>query len=177
MSPPSPSMTRAHRDGSPCPNWRRSPRRPLSSPTTRRSFVPIRRPDFNRRVAVTGLGVISPVGQDVDSVWSNLVAGNSGLSRITRFDPSPYEAQVAGEVNDFEPGRWMDFKAARRTDRNVVLGVAAAKQALEDSGLAVTPENRDDIGIIFGCGGGGPNLYLENKATWESKGARAVSPF
>jgi 3-oxoacyl-[acyl-carrier-protein] synthase II len=139
--------------------------------------MPIRRPDFSRRVAVTGLGVISPIGQDVDTVWSNLVAGNSGLKRITRFDPSPYEAQAAGEINDFDGAKWMDFKAARRTDRNVVMGVAAAKQALADSGLEVTPENRDDIGVIFGSGGGGPSLMMDNLTAWETKGARTVSPF
>lgn len=137
----------------------------------------MRRPDFSRRVAVTGLGVISPIGQDIETVWSNLVAGRSGLKRITRFDPSPYEAQAAGEVNDFEGGRWMDLKAARRTDRNVVMGVAAARQALDDSGLTVTPENRDDIGVIFGSGGGGPQLLMDNRVAWETKGARTVSPF
>jgi 3-oxoacyl-[acyl-carrier-protein] synthase II len=137
----------------------------------------MRKPDYDRRVAITGLGVISPIGQDIDTVWSNLVAGNSGLKTITRFDPSPYEAKVAGEINDFDASKWMDFKAARRTDRNVVLGVAAAKQALEDSGLAITPENRDDIGVIFGSGGGGPQLLMDNKDAWEKKGARTVSPF
>ena len=98
----------------------------------------MRRPDYTRRVAVTGLGIISPVGQDIDTAWSNLVEGHSGLKRITRFDPSPYEAQAAGEVNDFDPNAWMNFKEVRRTDRNVVLGVAAAKQALADSGLEIS---------------------------------------
>jgi 3-oxoacyl-[acyl-carrier-protein] synthase II len=137
----------------------------------------MRRPDFSRRVAVTGLGVISPIGNDVETVWRNLSEGNSGLRRITRFDPSPYEAQAAGEVNDFDPNQWMDFKAVRRTDRNVVFGVAAAKQALTDSGLEITNENRDEIGVIFGSGGGGPQLIMDNKTIWETKGARSVSPF
>jgi 3-oxoacyl-[acyl-carrier-protein] synthase II len=137
----------------------------------------MRRPDFNRRVAVTGLGVISPIGQDVDTVWDNLVKGQSGLKRITRWDPSPYEAQASGEINDFDGTKWMDFKAIRRTDRNVVMGVAAAKQALTDSGLEITPDNRDDIGVIFGSGGGGPLLLMENTVNWQTKGARTVSPF
>src|ERR687892_2120290 len=137
----------------------------------------MRRPDFNRRVAVTGLGVISPIGQDVDTVWSNLVAGNSGLKRITRWDPTPYEAQAAGEINDFDGSKWMDFKAIRRTDRNVVMGVAAAKQALDDSGLVVDESNRDDIGVIFGSGGGGPLLLMDNIEKWRGTGARTVSPF
>jgi beta-ketoacyl-acyl-carrier-protein synthase II len=139
--------------------------------------MPYRRPDFSRRVAVTGLGIISPVGQDKDTVWDNLVNGRSGLKKITRWDPSPYEAQVSGEVNDFDGTKWMDFKAIRRTDRNVVFGVAAAKQALEDSGLQVTDGNRDDIGVIFGSGGGGPYLLMENLNKWRDSGARTVSPF
>jgi 3-oxoacyl-[acyl-carrier-protein] synthase II len=137
----------------------------------------MRRPDYNRRVAVTGLGIISPIGQDIDTAWSNLVDGRSGLKRITRFDASPYEAQAAGEVNDFDPNAWMNFKEVRRTDRNVVLGVAAAKQALADSGLEITDDNRDEIGVIFGSGGGGPQLIMDNKENWDTKGARTVSPF
>ncbi|HEY8198931.1 MAG TPA: beta-ketoacyl-ACP synthase II [Candidatus Limnocylindrales bacterium] len=137
----------------------------------------MRRPDFSRRVAVTGLGIISPVGQDVETAWSNLVEGHSGLKRITRFDPSPYEAQAAGEVNDFDPNAWMNFKEVRRTDRNVVLGVAAAKQALADSGIEVTDANRDEIGVVFGSGGGGPQLIMDAKSAWDTKGARTVSPF
>jgi 3-oxoacyl-[acyl-carrier-protein] synthase II len=139
--------------------------------------VPIRRPDFSRRVAVTGLGVISPIGQDIATMWDSLVNGRSGLKRITRWDPEPYESQAAGEINDFDGTQWMDFKAIRRTDRNVVFGVAAAKQALADSGLVVDEANRDDIGVIFGSGGGGPRLMMENMTQWETKGARTVSPF
>ncbi|MBA3797077.1 MAG: beta-ketoacyl-ACP synthase II [Chloroflexi bacterium] len=136
----------------------------------------MRRPDFTRRVAVTGMGVISPIGQDLDTVWTNLVNGVSGLRRITRWDPTPYEAQIAGEV-DFDASPWMDFKAARRTDRNVVMGVAVAKMALTHSGLEVTDANRDDLGVIFGSGGGGPHLMMENQKIWETKGHRLVSPF
>ena len=138
--------------------------------------MPFRRPDFSRRVAVTGLGIISPVGQDKDTAWDNLVNGRSGLKKITRWDPTPYEAQIAGEV-EFDGTQWMDFKAIRRTDRNVVLGVAAAKQALADSGLVVDESNRDDIGVIFGSGGGGPYLLMENLEKWHNAGARTVSPF
>ena len=139
--------------------------------------MPYRRPDFSRRVAVTGLGIVSPIGQDKDSVWDSLVNGRSGLKKITRWDPTPYEAQISGEVNDFDGTQWMDFKAIRRTDRNVVLGVASAKQALADSGLEITDANRDDIGVIFGSGGGGPYLLMENLQKWEKSGARTVSPF
>ena len=137
----------------------------------------MRRPDYTRRVAVTGLGIISPIGQDIETAWTNLVEGNSGLKRITRFDASIYEAQAAGEVNDFDPNAWMNFKEVRRTDRNVVLGVAAAKMALADSGLEITDDNRDEIGVIYGSGGGGPQLIMDAKQAWDTKGARTVSPF
>ncbi|MGZ3631705.1 MAG: beta-ketoacyl-ACP synthase II [Candidatus Limnocylindrales bacterium] len=137
----------------------------------------MRRPDFNRRVAVTGLGIISPVGQDIDTAWGNLVAGHSGLKRITRWDPSNLECQAAGEVNDFDANAWMDFKAVRRTDKNVVFGVAAAKQALADSGLEISPELADDVGVVFGSGVGGPGLMMEALQTYQTKGPRSVSPF
>jgi 3-oxoacyl-[acyl-carrier-protein] synthase II len=137
----------------------------------------MRRPDFNRRVAVTGLGIISPVGQDIDTAWQNLISGNSGLKRITRWDPSNLECQAAGEVHGFDANAWMDFKAVRRTDKNVVFGVAAAKQALADSGLAITPDIADDVGVVFGSGVGGPGLMMEALQTLENKGPRSVSPF
>jgi 3-oxoacyl-[acyl-carrier-protein] synthase II len=137
----------------------------------------MRRPDFSRRVAVTGLGITSPIGLDIDTFWDSLSQGRSGLKRITRWDPSPYEAQISGEINDFDGTKWMDFKAIRRTDPNVVMGVASAKQALADSGLEVTDENRDDIGVIFGSGGGGPLLMFDNLEKWRNSGSRTVSPF
>ncbi len=137
----------------------------------------MRRPDFSRRVAVTGLGIISPVGQDIPTAWHNLVEGHSGLRRITYWDPSKLECQAAGEVHDFDANAWMDFKAVRRTDKNVVFGVAAAKQAVADSGLAITPQNSEDVGVVFGSGVGGPGLMMEAIQTWETKGPRLVSPF
>ncbi len=136
----------------------------------------MRRPDFDRRVAVTGLGIISPVGQDIETAWRNLVAGNSGLKQITRWDASYLECQAAGEVHDFEPNQWMDFKAVRRTDKNVVFGVAAAKQAVADAGLPIA-EIADDVGVVFGSGVGGPGLMMEALLTLQSKGPRSVSPF
>ncbi|HEY7942043.1 MAG TPA: beta-ketoacyl-ACP synthase II [Candidatus Limnocylindrales bacterium] len=137
----------------------------------------MRRPDFSRRVAITGLGIISPVGQDIPTAWHNLVEGHSGLRRITYWDPSKLECQAAGEVHDFDANAWMDFKAVRRTDKNVVFGVAAAKQAVADSGLAITPQNSEDVGVVFGSGVGGPGLMMEAIQTWETKGPRLVSPF
>ena len=78
----------------------------------------MRRPDYDRRVAVTGLGIISPVGTDIPTAWDNLTAGVSGLERITRWDPTISPCHAAGEVNDFDPKEWMNFKAVRRTDKN-----------------------------------------------------------
>ena len=95
----------------------------------------MRRPDYDRRVVVTGLGVISPVGNDVATAWSNLAEGRTGLGPITKFDPSPYEAKLAGEVSDFTATDWMDAKAVRRSESSMHFGVAAAKQALADFGL------------------------------------------
>jgi 3-oxoacyl-[acyl-carrier-protein] synthase II len=137
----------------------------------------VRKPDFTRRVAVTGLGIVSPIGSDVETVWQHLLDGVSGLGHITYWDAESYECQVAGEVHDFDPTAWMSFKEVRRTDKNVVLGVAAAKKALAHSGLEVTDANRDEIGILFGSGGGGSRLLMDNRSIWETKGARAVSPF
>ncbi len=137
----------------------------------------MRRPDYDRRVAVTGLGIISPVGTDIPTAWGNLVAGVSGLNRITRWDPEVSPCHAAGEVNDFDPKQWMNFKAVRRTDKNVVFGVAAAKQAMIDSGLEVTEENAEEIGVIFGSGVGGPGLMADAIGTLETKGAKSVSPF
>jgi beta-ketoacyl-acyl-carrier-protein synthase II len=137
----------------------------------------MRRPDFSRRVAVTGLGVISPVGTDIATTWKNVVEGNSGLNRITRWDPEVTTCHAAGEVNDFDAKEWMNFKAVRRTDKNVVFGVAAAKQALADSGLEIDADNAEDIGVIFGSGVGGPGLMADAIDTLEKRGAKAVSPF
>ena len=137
----------------------------------------MRRPDYNRRVVVTGLGVISPVGNDADTAWSNLIRGKSGIGEISHFDSSPYDHHAAGEVRDFDERQWMDFKAARRGERAMHFGVAVAKQALADSGLEITDANREDIGVVFGSGGGGQQLFIDNLEAWSRRGPRAVSPF
>ena len=137
----------------------------------------MRKPDYNRRVVITGLGVISPLGNDKDAVWESLVAGRSGIGEITRFDPSPYEHKAAGEVHGFDVTKYMNFKDARRTETTVHYAVASAKQAVADSGLQITDENRYDIGVIYGSGGGGQGLFISNQDLWKAKGARSVSPF
>ncbi|MFI5226096.1 MAG: beta-ketoacyl-[acyl-carrier-protein] synthase family protein [Candidatus Limnocylindrales bacterium] len=136
----------------------------------------MRTPDYSRRVAVTGLGVISPVGNDVRTAWDNLVHGRSGLGRITRFDPDRYEAQAAGEVKDFDARDWLDAKAVRRTEASLHYGVAAAKQAVADSGFEITDENRTEVGVVFGSGAGGQQLMIDNWKILIERGPRAVAP-
>jgi 3-oxoacyl-[acyl-carrier-protein] synthase II len=136
----------------------------------------VRKPDYDRRVVVTGLGVISSIGNDVDTVWTSLVNGVSGLGPITRFDTTPYEAKLGGEVKDFVAADWMDAKAARRSESSMHFGVAAAKQALADSGLEVTDENRTEIGVVFGSGAGGQSLMIDNYTSLRERGPRTVAP-
>jgi len=136
----------------------------------------MRRPDYDRRVVVTGLGVISPVGNDKATAWANLVDGHSGLEQITYFDTAPYEAKLAGEVRDFEAKEWMDPKAVRRSESSMHFGVAAAKQALADSGFELTDENRTEVGVIFGSGAGGQQLMIDNYVALHERGNRTVAP-
>jgi 3-oxoacyl-[acyl-carrier-protein] synthase II len=136
----------------------------------------VRKPDYERRVVVTGLGVISPVGNDVPTAWGNLVRGKSGLAEITKFDVARYEAKAAGEVRDFNAIDWMDPKAVRRSESAMWFGVAAAKQALTDSGFEITDENREDVGVVFGSGAGGQQLMIEAWINLHDKGPRSVPP-
>jgi beta-ketoacyl-acyl-carrier-protein synthase II len=136
----------------------------------------VRKPDYQRRVAVTGLGVVSPVGNDVATAWGNLVRGQSGLREITKFDVSRYEAKAAGEVTDFNATDWMDPKAVRRSETSMHFGVAAAKQAVADSGFEITDENREEVGVVFGSGAGGQQLMIESWIALHEKGPRSVQP-
>jgi len=136
----------------------------------------VRKPDYDRRVVVTGLGVISPVGNDVKTAWGNLVHGQSGLREITKFDVARYEAKAAGEVRDFNAAEWMDPKAVRRSETSMHFGVAAAKQALVDSGFEITDENREDVGVVFGSGAGGQQLMIDAWVNLHEKGPRSVPP-
>ncbi|MFN8520862.1 MAG: beta-ketoacyl synthase N-terminal-like domain-containing protein [Chloroflexota bacterium] len=136
----------------------------------------MRKPDFSRRVAVTGLGIVSPVGSDIPTAWANLVAGNSGLREITYWDPNATDCHAAGEVHDLDPNVWMDFKAVRRTDKNVVFAVAAAKQAAADAGLEIDASNAEEVGVVFGSGAGGPGLMANAIETLKTR-PKSVSPF
>jgi 3-oxoacyl-[acyl-carrier-protein] synthase II len=130
-----------------------------------------------RRVVVTGLGIVCPVGNDVQSAWAQLVAGTSGITRITRFDASAYRAQIAGEVRDFDVSRYVSAKEIRRMDTFIHYGVAASVQAVQDSGLPITDDNRDRIGCIVGSGIGGLPLIEENHSEVINRGPRRISPF
>jgi 3-oxoacyl-[acyl-carrier-protein] synthase II len=136
----------------------------------------VRAPDHTRRVVVTGLGVISPVGNDRETAWSNLLNGVSGLREITRFDASGYEQRAAGEVRDFVATDWMDAKAVRRSEASMHYGVAAAKQAVADSGFEISDENRTEVGVVFGSGAGGQSLMIDNHAGLRERGPRTVAP-
>lgn len=131
-----------------------------------------------RRVVVTGLGLISPVGNTVEEAWSNLLAGRSGITRISRFDPTGFSVQIAGEVKGFDVAKYLSPKEARRMDVFIHYGLAAGIDALRDSGLEVTDANRERIGVNIGSGIGGLPMIEETHATYvEVGGPRKISPF
>ncbi len=130
-----------------------------------------------RRVVITGLGIVSPVGNDVASAWDNIVAGRSGIGPLTRFDASSFPTRFGGEVRDFDIADYMPAKEARHFDRFIHYGVAAGIQALRDSGIEVTEENTDRIGTIVGSGIGGLPLIEETHSELVERGVRRVSPF
>ncbi len=130
-----------------------------------------------RRVVVTGLGVVSPVGIGVQPAWSNLIAGKSGITRITKFDPSKFSSQVAGEVKDFDVSQYLPAKEARRMDTFIQYGLAAAIEAVKDSGIEATEENAERIGVSIGSGIGGIQLIEQTNDTYDEGGPRKVSPF
>ena len=130
-----------------------------------------------RRVVVTGLGIVSPVGNSVDEAWGNLVAGRSGIARISRFDASAFSVQIAGEVSDFNPEDFIEKKEIKKMDLFIQYALAAAQFAMEDSGLAVTEENAERVGVLVGAGLGGlPTIERYHLALQEG-GYRKISPF
>lgn len=129
------------------------------------------------RVAVTGLGVVTPIGTSTEAFWNALMEGRSGVGRITTFDPSAYDCQIAAEVVDFDPAAYLDRKEVRRNDRNVHFAVAAARQALDDAHLSVTPQIRDDVGVIIGTGTGGAMTWEAQHQLLLERGPGRVSPF
>lgn len=131
----------------------------------------------SRRVVVTGLGAVTSLGHDVESFWAALVAGQSGVRRISLFDPSEFASQIGAEVLDWDPAQHMDPKEARRNDRYTHFGFVAAKQAFADSGLDMAKEDADRVGVIIGSGIGGMYTYESQLKVLAERGPRKVSPF
>jgi 3-oxoacyl-[acyl-carrier-protein] synthase II len=131
---------------------------------------------YGHRVVVTGLGCISPIGLSVDEYWQNLLGGVSGAARITSFDPDGLPVQIAAEVKDFDPGDYMDRKAARRMERFSQFSIAATGQALADAGLEVNNSNAWDVGAIIATGGGGIRAVADETETLVTRGWERVGP-
>ncbi|MGA0115052.1 MAG: beta-ketoacyl-ACP synthase II [Burkholderiales bacterium] len=131
----------------------------------------------SRRVVVTGLGIVSPVGIGIDESWSNITAGKSGITRITRFDASAYTSQIAGEVKGFEAAKYIPVKEARRFDTFIHYGLAAGIDAMKDAGLDLDRLNREMIGVCIGSGIGGLPLIEETHDAVLAGGPRKISPF
>jgi 3-oxoacyl-[acyl-carrier-protein] synthase II len=132
---------------------------------------------MRRRVVVTGLGVVSPIGIGHQAFWSGLVAGRSGVGVIARFDPSAYTTRIAAEVRDFDPGAYMDRKEVRRNDRFVQFAYAATRMAMEHAGFAVTFANAHRTGVLIGSGIGGAATWEDQHRTLMERGPDRVSPF
>ena len=130
-----------------------------------------------RRVVITGLGVVSPVGTGASTAWKNLIAGKSGITRITKFDPSNFPCQIAGEVNDFNVEDFISAKEARRMDTFIQYGMAAGIEAFNDSGIVVTEENAERIGVEIGSGIGGLGTIEATNDSFDAGGPRKISPF
>jgi 3-oxoacyl-[acyl-carrier-protein] synthase II len=130
-----------------------------------------------RRVVVTGLGCISPVGNTVADTWSAILAGKSGIATITKFDATPFSTHFAGEVKNFNIEDYITGKEARHMDTFIHYGIAAGMQAMVDSGLVVTEENAERIGVLVGSGIGGLPLIEETHAELTNRGPRRISPF
>jgi 3-oxoacyl-[acyl-carrier-protein] synthase II len=130
-----------------------------------------------RRVVITGLGIVSPVGVGVTQAWQNIVAGKSGIGRITHFDPTPFASQIAGEVKDFDATQFLPAKDARRMDRFIHFGLVAGMEAFKDSGIEVTEQNAERIGVNIGSGIGGLPMIEETHTDYLAGGPRKISPF
>ncbi|MBW2572473.1 MAG: beta-ketoacyl-ACP synthase II, partial [Deltaproteobacteria bacterium] len=132
---------------------------------------------MSRRVVITGLGLITPLGTGVDETWTSLCKGQSGIAEITRFDASEFDTKIAGEVKNFHPEDFLLKKEAKRTQTFIAYAVAASRMALEDSGLKIDVTNQDRIGVVTGCGLGGLNLLEQTTFTLQKKGPKRVTPF
>lgn len=132
---------------------------------------------LKRRVVITGLGIVSPVGNDIHTAWQNIVGGQSGIGRITRFDPTDFNCHIAGEVKDFDITQYLSAKEARQMDTFIHYGIAAGIQAWKDSGIELTEESSTRAGVIVGSGIGGLHRIEETQTEYLAKGPRRISPF
>ena len=130
-----------------------------------------------RRVVVTGLGVVSPVGIGVKTAWDNIIAGKSGITQITKFDTSAFASTIAGEVKDFNVEDYLSAKDARRMDTFIQYGLVAAMEAVKDSGIVTTEENAERIGVSIGSGIGGMQYIEDTDILYQASGPRKISPF
>lgn len=130
-----------------------------------------------RRVVVTGLGLVTPVGIGVNESWKNIISGVSGISTITKFDPTNFPSKIAGEVKNFDVSMYLNSKDARRMDTFIQFGLVAGIEAFKDSGIVVTDENEGRIGVSIGSGIGGINLIESTNDLYDKGGPRKVSPF
>lgn len=131
----------------------------------------------NKRIVVTGIGVVSPVGVGKTDYWKSLIAGVSGIGRITHFDPTDFDVQIAAEVKGFDVTKWIDRKESRRMDRFVQFGVAAALDAIEDAGLKITSTNAERVGVLVGSGIGGLRTLEDQCRVLVESGPSKISPF
>jgi 3-oxoacyl-[acyl-carrier-protein] synthase II len=130
-----------------------------------------------RRVVVTGMGAVSPLGNDVETSWNAAISGCSGIATITRFDATPYETRIAGEIKNFDASEYVPAKELRRMDRFIHYAIAVCKQAAQQANLEVTDENAEDIGVLIGSGIGGIETLTEAVLVMHEKGPSKVSPF
>ena len=132
---------------------------------------------MKRHVVVTGLGAVTPLGNDVATLWEGLLEGRSGVGPITLFDPSQLEVRIAAEVKDFDPVALFGPREARRNDRFALFALEAARQVVVDAGLQLEEEDRREIGVLIGTAIGGILTLLENYDVLQTSGPRRVSPF
>ena len=130
-----------------------------------------------RRVVVTGLGLITPVGIGVSETWKNIIAGKSGITAISKFDTSNFSSQIAGEVKNFDPLQYLNAKEARRMDTFIQYGLAAGIEAIKDSGFVIDEKTSEKIGVSIGSGIGGIDLIESTSDVFDEGGQRKVSPF
>lgn len=130
-----------------------------------------------RRVAITGVGMVTPLGLGTEATWDALLAGRSGLRRISRLDPNPYLCQIAGEVPDFDPGQYINRREARRMSRASQFAVAAAQLAVQDAGLVIDASNREDVGVLIASGASSPPETEAMVSDYNRGGYHKINPF